>query len=91
MASTISLTLTDSEWVRIAEGMRTVAIQFANQGQFEMYISDQAPTEDDEGILIATGTEGVPSTFSAANLPDTAQMWVRSNFDRHVRLIVLSY
>lgn len=91
MASTVEIEVTDTEWTQIAIGASTLAIQLVTQGQIDFYIGDTAPDELSAGLVIASSLETVPTTISAASVPDTAQVFVRSGIEKPVKIVVMSY
>lgn len=88
MTNTIEHSL-DDEWTLVASEVGTLAIQFANQGRALIHMGEVEPDEDSVGITIATNWAGLPSSFSAANIPEGASVWMRS--PDKAKVIVLSY
>lgn len=91
MASTVELSVGPDDWTRIAEGMGTVAIQMARKGQFQLYVGDLAPNSSSPGIVIGDNIDGIPTSFSGTNLPETAFICVKSSLEKPANIIVLSY
>lgn len=89
MASTVTHELSSSAWTQVASGVKTVAIQFRDQGRCLIHVGDTEPAADAPGIIIATGFANLPSSFTAAGLPEEASVWCKS--PEGSEIVVLSY
>lgn len=81
----------NGDWVLVASAVRSVGIQFQKQGTAHVHIGDAEPDDGDAKLLIASAMVGQPSTISFGQLPDDAQVWLRSVGNISTEVTVLAY
>lgn len=93
MSYVTEYTVENDAWTKVSDGLKNVGIQFNGQGNIRIHVGDADPaTLDAPGILLASSTEGVPSTFGLGALPAGANVYARAfgEYDE-VKLTVLAY
>lgn len=90
MASTTQFTITDT-WLELASGPGIVAIQIRSQGESEFYVSDTAPSANENGVITSSDLPNHPHDISFGGLPPSARVFGRTMDGKNKLVTVISY